>query len=221
MERLTHDADFGFEDWEETLFFVKSDPNGAYNILDIARFQGEAEFDEILKNIALRLAAYEDTGLTPEEVQIQKEAMERMGWFGKMFQRYAGDPRGPIGTLGNAPGEFLVESCIEPARNRQVLKDVDGNTWLPMLQDEFRAMADFIERVQGWIPVEERLPGDSDGLVIMTDGEIVYPSYGYAMFEFDGKLGVFAPIKKKPWGVMQVTHWMPLPKSPKEETHEK
>lgn len=69
MERLTHDADVGLEDWEETLFFVKSDPNGAYNILDIARFQGEAEFDEILKNIALRLAAYEDTGLTPEEVQ--------------------------------------------------------------------------------------------------------------------------------------------------------
>ena len=69
MERLTHDADFGFEDWEETLFFVKSDPNGAYNILDIARFQGEAEFDEILKNIALRLAAYEDTGFTPEEIQ--------------------------------------------------------------------------------------------------------------------------------------------------------
>ena len=69
MERLTHDADFGLEDWKETLFFVKSDPNGAYNILDIARFQGEAEFDEILKNIALRLAAYEDTGLAPEEVQ--------------------------------------------------------------------------------------------------------------------------------------------------------
>ena len=69
MERLTHDADVGLEDWEETLFFVKSDPNGAYNILDIARFQGEAEFDEILKNIALRLAAYEDTGFTPEEVQ--------------------------------------------------------------------------------------------------------------------------------------------------------
>ena len=69
MERLTHDADVGLEDWEETLFFVKSDPNGAYNILDIARFQGEAEFDEILKNIALRLAAYEDTGFTPEEVK--------------------------------------------------------------------------------------------------------------------------------------------------------
>ena len=68
MERLTHEADFGFEDWEETLFFVKSDPNGAYNILDIAKYQGEPEFDEILKNISLRLAAYEDTGLEPEEI---------------------------------------------------------------------------------------------------------------------------------------------------------
>lgn len=69
MERLTHEADFGLEDWEETLFFVKSDPNGAYNILDIAKYQGESEFDEILKNVALRLAAYENTGLEPEEIK--------------------------------------------------------------------------------------------------------------------------------------------------------
>lgn len=68
MERLTHEADFGLEDWEETLFFVKSDPNGAYNIIDIAKYQGEPEFDEILKNVALRLAAYENTGLEPENI---------------------------------------------------------------------------------------------------------------------------------------------------------
>lgn len=60
MKRLTHEADFGLEDWEESLFFVKSDPNGAYNILDIAKYQGEPEFDEILKNISLRLAAIEN-----------------------------------------------------------------------------------------------------------------------------------------------------------------
>ena len=60
MERLTHEADFGLEDWEETLFFVKSDPNGAYNILDIAKYQGNPEFDEILKHIALRLSSIEN-----------------------------------------------------------------------------------------------------------------------------------------------------------------
>ena len=75
MERLTHEADFGYEDWEETLFFVKSDPNGAYNILDIAKYQGEPEFDEILKNISLRLAAYEDTGLEPQWVQMLADAI--------------------------------------------------------------------------------------------------------------------------------------------------
>lgn len=110
---------------------------------------GRSPYPVVTQEIIDRLAAYEDTGLAPEEVQIQKEAMERMGWFGKMLQRYKGDPRGPIGTPGNE---------IAPARIRQALKDVDGNTWLPMLQEEFRAMADFIERVQDWIPVEERLP---------------------------------------------------------------
>lgn len=76
MERLTHEADFGLEDWEETLFFVESDPNGAYNIIDIAKWQGEPEFDEILKNISLRLAAYENTGLEPEQVLWLKEIMD-------------------------------------------------------------------------------------------------------------------------------------------------
>lgn len=60
MKRLTHEADFGLEDWEETLFFVESDPNGAYNILDIAKEQGDSEFDEILKSIVLRLSAIEN-----------------------------------------------------------------------------------------------------------------------------------------------------------------
>lgn len=87
MDRLTHEADFGLEDWEETLFLVKSDPNGAYNILDIARFSGESEFDEILKSIALRLAAYENTGLTPEEVQqmrwipVEERLPDKMGEY--------------------------------------------------------------------------------------------------------------------------------------------
>lgn len=201
MERLTHDVDFGLEDWEETLFFVKSDPNGAYNILDIARFQGEAEFDEILKNIALRLAAYEDTGLAPEEIQIQKEAMERMGWFGKMFQRYEGDPRGPIGTLGTALGKSLVLLNVESAKNRQHVKDVDGNTWLPLLLDEFESVVDVIAHGQEWIPVKVRLP-------MPYENPVWYSSTMGWMY----RTGL---------GCVDITHWMPLPKAPKEVTHEK
>ena len=134
MERLTHDVDFGLEDWKETLFFVKSDPNGAYNILDIARFQGEAEFDEILKNIALRLAAYEDTGLAPEEVQ---------------------------------------------------------QMW--------------------WIPVEERLPEEKQRVIVRC--ERVGTSVGWILW--GNWMTDIGP------GAGKVTHWMPLPKVPKEETHEK
>lgn len=76
MERLTHEADFGLEDWEETLFFVKSDPNGAYNIIDIAKYQGEPEFDEILKNVALRLAAIEDILGDEYDLERLKEAVK-------------------------------------------------------------------------------------------------------------------------------------------------
>ena len=75
-------------------------------------------------------------------------------------------------------------------------------------------------QVPRWVPVEERLPGDADGLVVMTDGECVHPSYGNAMFGLEEKLGVFAPTKKKPWGFMQVTHWMHLPQPPKEAGHD-
>ena len=52
MERLTHEADFGFEEWEQTLYSVKSDPGGAYNILDIAKYEGEKAFNAILKTFS-------------------------------------------------------------------------------------------------------------------------------------------------------------------------
>ena len=73
MERLTHEADFGLEEWEQTLYSVNSDQGGAYNILDIASHEGEEEFDEILKTISLGLKHYEDTGLTPEQILTLKE----------------------------------------------------------------------------------------------------------------------------------------------------
>ena len=90
MERITQEADFGLEDWEETLFFVKSDPNGAYDILDIAKHQGEPEFDEILKNVSVRLAGIEnilgddyDIDRLRELVQADKEGRIRILSAGK------------------------------------------------------------------------------------------------------------------------------------------
>ena len=90
----------------------------------------KSPFPIVAQEIIDRLAAYEDTGLAPEEIQIQKEAMERMGWFGKMFQRYKGDPRGPIGTLGTALGKSLVVLNVESAKNRQPGRPVQLHTQL-------------------------------------------------------------------------------------------
>ena len=54
---------------DEVNFEVPSDREGAYNILDIARYSDEEEKENILLSIADRLLAYEDTGLEAEEVK--------------------------------------------------------------------------------------------------------------------------------------------------------
>lgn len=72
-----------------------------------------------------------------------------------------------------------------------------------------------------WIPVEERLPGDSDGAVLLTNGKTVISGYRNQLFGLDGQHGIFVPAIKKGGGYMQVTHWMPLPKLPKEGTNGK
>ena len=162
----------------------------------------------VLGQIVDRLAAYEETGLNPEEIQIQKEAMERLGWFGKMFQRHNGDPRGPIGTPGIALGKSLALLYVESAKNRQPVKDVDGNTWLPVLLDEFESMVDVIEHGQEWIPVEVRLPMPDENPVL------VYDHSGVGMAWYSSTMGW---MYRTGLGSVDITHWMPLPQAPKEE----
>ena len=165
---------------------------------------GSPPYPVVTQEIIDRLAAYEDTGLAPEEVQIQKEAMESMGWFGKMFQRYKGDPRGPIGTPGTALGKSLALLIVESAKNRQPVKDVDGNTWLPMLLYEFESMADVIEHGQEWIPVEERLPEEKQRVIVRC--ERVGTSVGWILW--GNWMTDIGP------GAGKVTHWMPPPAPP-------
>lgn len=68
-----------------------------------------------------------------------------------------------------------------------------------------------------WISVEERLPdAHADGsvdAVLVTDGEFIHMAYyvpGQWIFCESGEM------KEPMWNT--VTHWMPLPKAPKEET---
>lgn len=70
-----------------------------------------------------------------------------------------------------------------------------------------------------WIPVEERLPEESDGMMLFTNGKSVTSGYRNHMFRISGEEGIYAPAIRKGGGYMRVTHWMPLPEAPKEETN--
>ena len=77
-----------------------------------------------------------------------------------------------------------------------------------------------IEEVQQmrWIPVEERLPEQENAQVLMTDGEGCYISSRNNMVRFLDCEGIFIPGKAG--AGVKVTHWMPLPKPPKEASHD-
>jgi len=66
MDRLTIKTCDG-----DVCYEVKKDPEGAYDILDLAKYidDGDGEEANILTEISSRLAAYEDIGLTPEEIK--------------------------------------------------------------------------------------------------------------------------------------------------------
>lgn len=75
MERLTQEAEFGFEDWEQVLYDVPSDAEGAYHILDLAEayvVDRNEDCAHILQELSLKMKAYEETGLTPGEAAIAK-----------------------------------------------------------------------------------------------------------------------------------------------------
>lgn len=78
FERLTIKTDICIEPENEIVYHNPNDPEGMYNILDLAECLysgGEAEAG-ILMEISRRLAAYEDSGLSPEEVQELAKAKE-------------------------------------------------------------------------------------------------------------------------------------------------
>ena len=60
-----------------------------------------------------------------------KEAIERMGEFGRLFLEYTGCPRGHIGRSGGV--SLTEEAVIMP-----VITDVDGGKWRPVKEDVLR-----------------------------------------------------------------------------------
>lgn len=69
-----------------------------------------------------------------------KEAIDRMGDFGKLFVSYAGDPRGPMGRAGD--WDIAKEALSQP-----VITDVDGGTWRPVYEE---VLQDLIRQLDWW-----------------------------------------------------------------------
>ena len=80
--------------------------------------------------------------------------------------------------------------------------------------DWYREACDYKAALPRWIPVTERLPKEGEFVLVYGD---FYPN------KHDG--GVIAVSKRMDWNYWQgfgrernITHWMPLPEPPKEET---
>ena len=71
FERLTIRTDICVEPENNIVYNNPNDPEGMYNILDLAEclYSGGEVEARILMEISRRLAAYEDSNLSPEEVQ--------------------------------------------------------------------------------------------------------------------------------------------------------
>ena len=69
-----------------------------------------------------------------------KEAIGRMGDFGKLFVSYAGDPRGQMGRSGD-------RDIVKEALSQPVITDVDGGTWRPVYEE---VLQDLIRQLDWW-----------------------------------------------------------------------
>lgn len=69
-----------------------------------------------------------------------KEAIDRMGDFGKLFISYAGDPRGPMGRSGER--DIAKEALSQP-----VITDVEGGRWRPVSEE---VLQELIKQFDWW-----------------------------------------------------------------------
>ena len=114
MERLTQRYDNGFAE-DEITYCNPSDPEGLYNIVDLARRSADGDVSEtdLLFEISRRLAAYEDTGLTPQEIMDGKlltgwiPVSERLPEDSKPVYAYAPVPIGTKSVIDATTGMMV------------------------------------------------------------------------------------------------------------------
>ena len=105
----------------------------------------------------------------------------------------------------------MVEECFGERENCPYTADPALCVGV-MCEDALAYIQHLEARVPRWIPVEERLPEDDEMYLVYTTEHTcaVYRYWGDGEWETE-------------WGEdasHDITHWMPLPKSPEEVQHE-
>lgn len=111
-------------------------------------------------------------------------------------------------------GKAVLDSQLRP-RIYTSLENADK--WTPTVDKgkiEYVEYAPTLTPPNEWVSVEERLPEESDGMVLLTDGISVRTGYRNWMFRMDDYPIVFVPGQKKGGGEMAVTHWMKISAPP-------
>ena len=101
-------------------------------------------------------------------------------------------------------GIHYINGVEDPYINPYLLKAIDFAVAALREQEERR-----------WIPVAERLPESEGTYLVYTERGTVYASHFYEKKVFRDDY-----VREPQWcqrGKVKVTHWMPLPKPPKEE----
>lgn len=112
---------------------------------------------------------------------------------------------------GWALNETLDQAADAIEELQATVEGYKSSTNMVFVEKDGETVIEFVPR---WIPVTERLP--KEGEFVLVHGNL-YPN------KHDG--GVIAVSKRMDWNYWQgfgrernITHWMPLPQPPKEET---
>lgn len=114
--------------------YVKKDPPDYKNMVENLRMPTWWDLE------STEATLLDDAADVIEDLLKYKEAIGRLGDFGKLFMSYTGDPRGPMGRSGER--DIAKEALSQP-----VITDVDGGKWRPVSEE---VLQDLIKQFDWW-----------------------------------------------------------------------
>lgn len=103
--------------------------------------------------------------MNKSDPDINKQAIQLQGRFGKLFLDYTGCPRGPMGRA--------CEPIEKEVFEMPVITDTDGGRWIPVNEDALRELVNAFKALRVQEEAEKNEPLTLEELREM-DGEPVY-----------------------------------------------